>query len=130
MYNTDSGLGTGVTWSVDSSSGLQDRESEEAMPDFTMMVRHRLSRDEATTRIKNLLQDMKDQYAAAIGDIKEEWGPHSVRFSFKTRGHDISGVITVGWFQVKLEGELPQAAMPLQRTIESIIREQAQVLLG
>jgi Putative polyhydroxyalkanoic acid system protein (PHA_gran_rgn) len=100
------------------------------MPDFTMTVRHRLSRDEATKRIKNLLQDVKDQYAADIGAIKEEWGTYSVRCSFKARGHDISGVITVGWFQVKLEGELLQAAMPLRRNIERIIREQAQVLLS
>jgi hypothetical protein len=40
-------------------------------------------------------------------------------------GHDVSGVITVEWFQVKLEGEIPQAAVPLQGTIEHIIREQA-----
>ena len=100
------------------------------MPDFTMTVRHRLSREEATTRIKNLLQEVKDQYASDIGDAKEDWGPYSVHFRCKVRGHAISGVITVGWFQVKLEGELPQVALPLQKSIESIIREQAQVLLS
>jgi hypothetical protein len=109
--------------------GLQDRKSEGVMPAFTMTVRHTLSRDEATTRIKNLLQDVKNRYASDISQIKEEWEPHTVRFSFKVRQHDISGVLTIGWFQVKLEGELPQAAAPLQRTIESIIREQAQALL-
>jgi Putative polyhydroxyalkanoic acid system protein (PHA_gran_rgn) len=129
MYNTDSGLDNRVNRKLDTSSSLQDRESEKAMPDFTMTVRHRLSRDEATTRIKNLLQDVKKQYANDIDDIREEWGPHSLRFSFKATGHDISGVITVGWFQVTLEGEIPQAALPLQRAIENIIREQAQVLL-
>jgi hypothetical protein len=77
------------------------------MPEFTMTVRHRLSRDEATTRIKNLLQDMKAQYANDIDDVREEWGPYALRFSLKARGHDISGVITVGWFQVKLEGGDP-----------------------
>jgi hypothetical protein len=100
------------------------------MAEFTMTVRHRLSRDEATTRIKNLLQDMKARYAHDIDDVREEWGPYALRFSFKARGYDISGVITVGWFQVKLEGQIPQAAMPLQRAIENIIREQAQTLLS
>jgi hypothetical protein len=72
---------------------------------------------------------VKTQYANDIDDVREEWGPYSLRFSFRARGHDISGVVTVGWFQVKVEGEIPQAAMPLQRTIENIIREQAQTLL-
>jgi Putative polyhydroxyalkanoic acid system protein (PHA_gran_rgn) len=130
MYNTDSRLDQAVNPRLDSTSSLWDRESEETMPDFTMAVRHRLSRDDATARIKNLLQDVKEQYAKGIGDIREEWGPYSLRFSFKAIGHDISGVITVGWFQVKLEGEIPQAAVPLQRTIEHIIREQAQMLLS
>jgi Putative polyhydroxyalkanoic acid system protein (PHA_gran_rgn) len=129
MYNTDSGLDNGLNPRLDAPSGLQDRESEETMPDFTMTVRHRLSRDEATTRIKNLLQDVKKQYANNIDEIGEEWGPDSLCFRFKAMGHDISGVITIGWFQVKLEGEIPPAAVPLQRTIESIIREQAQGLL-
>jgi hypothetical protein len=109
---------------------LQDRESEETMPDFTMTVPHRLSRDEATTRIKSLLQAVKQQYADRIDEVREEWGPYSLRFGFKAMGHGISGVISVGWFQVKVEGEIPHAAVPWQRTIENIIREQAQMLLS
>jgi hypothetical protein len=100
------------------------------MPEFTMTVRHRLSREEATTRIKKLLREVKDQYGSDISDVEEDWGPYSVRFRCTVRGQVISGVITVGWFQVKLEGELPQAAVPLQKGIESIIREQARVLLS
>jgi hypothetical protein len=100
------------------------------MPEFTVTVRHRLSRDEATTRIKNLLQDVKNQYANDIDDVREEWEPYALRFSFKARGHAISGVITVGWFQVKLAGEIPQEAVPLQRTIEKVIREQGLMLLS
>ena len=100
------------------------------MPDFAMTVRHRLSREEATTRIKKLLREVRDQYDSDIGDVKEDWDPYAVRFRCTVRGYAISGVITVGWFQVKLEGELPQAIAPLQKGLESIIREQARVLLS
>jgi hypothetical protein len=72
MYNTDSRLDQAVNPRLDSTSSLWHRESEETMPDFTMAVRHRLSRDEATARIKSLLQDVKEQYAKGIEDIREE----------------------------------------------------------
>ena len=99
------------------------------MPAFTLTVRHRLSREEATTRLKTLLHEVKNRYAHDISQLREEWGPYAVRFSFNARGHDISGVLTVGWFQVTLEGELPHAVMPWQSPIERLLREQAQALL-
>jgi hypothetical protein len=66
MYNSDPGLDQGANPRLGSPSRLRDRESEETMPDFTMALHHRLSRDEVTARIKNLLQDVKKQYAKGM----------------------------------------------------------------
>ena len=100
------------------------------MPKLSIVVPHRLSEDEAAARIRNLLADMKRQYAAYFTDLEESWNGNDGRFKVKAMGFNVSGTIDVQPSEVRLDADLPFAAMPFKGRIEQVIREEAERLLA
>jgi hypothetical protein len=100
------------------------------MPKLAMSVPHTLGQEEATQRVKGLLEKVKSRYQGQVSDLHEEWGDHSGQFSFKTFGFNIKGQVAVEPSEVKVEGELPFAAMMFKAKIEQTIREQLDRLMG
>ncbi|MGC4108293.1 MAG: polyhydroxyalkanoic acid system family protein [Thermomicrobiales bacterium] len=100
------------------------------MPKTTVVIPHSLGKDEALTRLKNLLVDMKERHGSQISDLQENWTANGGTFSFKAMGFKISGKMEVSDTDVKIEGEFPWAAKPFQGQIEGAIRERAARLLA
>jgi hypothetical protein len=100
------------------------------MANFKMSVPHKLTQEEAINRIKNLLGDVKTQYAGSIDKLDEEWNGNSNSFSVTAMGFSVSGVLTVFPGEITLAGDLPFAARLFKGKIESIIREKAESLLA
>ena len=94
-----------------------------------MSVSHNLTQDEAVKRVKNLLNDVKTQFADKISDLHEEWDGHTGRFHFSAMGFPVSGTLTVKTSQVEISGNLPFAAMLFKGTIKSAIKDRAETLL-
>lgn len=99
------------------------------MAKLNMTVQHHLTQAEAEKRIKNLLGEVKNQFADKISDLREQWNGPQGTFSFKAMGFDVSGTLTVKSSEVELDGKLPFAAGLFKGKIESKIRERAQQLL-
>ena len=99
------------------------------MPKLNMVVPHGLTQDEAVRRIKNLLDDMKTQFADKVSDLHEEWDGNIGKFNFSAMGFPVSGTLTVKTSQVEISGNLPFAAMFFKGKIESTIRDRAETLL-
>ncbi|MFA6432791.1 MAG: polyhydroxyalkanoic acid system family protein [Candidatus Paceibacterota bacterium] len=95
-----------------------------------MSVPHSLPQGEALLRIKKLLGEVKTQFADKISDLQEQWTGNTGTFSFSAMGFSISGNLTVGQDQVKLDGKLPFAAMFFKGKIEQTVRERAESLLA
>ena len=100
------------------------------MPKLNMSVSHGLTQDEAVKRVKNLLNEMKTQFADQIGDLHEEWDGNTGRFRFSAMGFPVSGTLSVKASQVDISGNLPFAAMFFKGKIESAIKARAETLLA
>src|ERR1035437_7475891 len=100
------------------------------MPKLNMAVSHSLTQDEAVKRIKNLLNDVKTQFADKISGLHEEWDGNMGKFKFLAMGLPGSGTLAVKASQVEISGDLPFAAMLFKGKIESTIRSCAESLLG
>ena len=100
------------------------------MASLNMNVPHRLSRDEATSRIKKMLTDVKEKNADSISDLKESWNNNVGTFSFKAKGFAISGTLTVKEKEIVLDGTIPFAASLFKGKIKEVITEEATKLLS
>ncbi len=105
-------------------------KQEAEMAKLNMSVPHKLSQDEALRRIKNLLGEVKNQFADEISDLREEWNGNMGKFSFSAMGFSMSGTLTVNPSEVELSGNLPFAATFFKGKITSTIRERAETLLA
>ena len=100
------------------------------MPKMNVSVPHSLNPEEAVSRIKNLVGDMKKQFGDRVTDLKEEWTGNNGQFSFKAMGFDVSGTVHVDSNEVRIQGDLPFAASMFKGRIESTIQEKARQLLA
>jgi len=99
------------------------------MPGLKVDIEHSLDQALATERIKGLLNNLKADYGDMIKDLNENWSENSASFSFKVMGMAVAGKLLVSSSKVSLDGQIPFAAVPFKRTIESKIREEAEKLL-
>ena len=100
------------------------------MPKLDMTIPHHLLQGEALKRIKDLLGEMKTEFAGKISDLYEEWNGNTGKFSFSAMGFSVSGTLTVKPSKVELFGKLPFAAIFFKGKIESTIWERAKKLLA
>jgi hypothetical protein len=100
------------------------------MPALDMAVPHKLSRQEAMTRIRGLLQKLKDEQGDRINDLREDWSDSGGKFSFSAMGFQVSGTLDVTPADVRLSANLPFAASFFKGRIEEAIRARASELLA
>ena len=100
------------------------------MATLEMNIPHQLPREEALSRIKNLLSETKKDHGDKIADLTEEWNGNTGVFSFRAKGFDISGTLTVTDSAVELRGKIPFAVSLFKGKITSAINEKASELLA
>jgi hypothetical protein len=94
------------------------------MPKFSVDVPHQLGQEEAKSRVQGLLQRVKDKYQSQVSDLEESWTDNVLTFEFKTYGFKIGGKLTAVADSVKIDGDLPIAAMMFKGRIEQTIRDE------
>ena len=94
------------------------------MPRFAIETPHQLGQDEAVARVKGLLERVKEKYQAQVSDLEETWDGNVLSFRFKTYGFKIGGKLTAEPTGVKIDGDLPIAAMMFKGRIEQTIRDE------
>ncbi|MCX6159080.1 MAG: polyhydroxyalkanoic acid system family protein [Ignavibacteriae bacterium] len=99
------------------------------MPKLEINIPHSLTKDEALTRIKTFLPQLKEQNSDKIKDLEESWNGNTGEFKFKISGFKVSGTLQVGENFVLINGELPFVALLFRSTIEETIRTKAMELL-
>src|SRR6056297_1022585 len=91
------------------------------MPSFNTEVAHQLGQHEATDRLKQFLEKVRERYQDQVGNLSGEWQDSVLKFSLTTYGINVDGVLTVEDRVARLEGKLPFAAMPFRGKIEQSI---------
>jgi hypothetical protein len=100
------------------------------MPKLTVAVPHSLDPQEATKRLQGFLERVRSRYGDQVSDLQEEWGDSSGTFSFKTYGFNVKGTLAVTPGEVRVDGDLPFAAMMFKGRVEQTIRENLERLVS
>lgn len=99
------------------------------MSSLNISIPHNLSKEEALTRIKGLLQQVKEEQANIVSNVKEDWSEDKGQFGFTAMGFDLAGDINVSEDNVEINAELPFAVALFKGRIKEIITEKATALL-
>ncbi|MDR3182454.1 MAG: polyhydroxyalkanoic acid system family protein [Planctomycetaceae bacterium] len=101
------------------------------MPNLSVTHQHKLSQDEATERLKAKRTEIKEKQTYTVSDLKEVWtSPYSLDFSFKILGFSVTGSVESQESAVCITIDLPVAAMMMQGTIESQVRQELAKVLA
>ena len=100
------------------------------MPKSTVSVNHSLGKDRALEILKEFLPKLRDKFEGQVSDLEEAWEGSKLNFSFKTFGFKINGNMDVEDDQVKLEQNLPLAAMMFKGKVEEAVRGELNKLLS
>lgn len=100
------------------------------MPSSTVKVPNPLSKQEALQRIQGMLAGLQEKGGDQITDLQETWTQDGGSYSFKVRGHEVSGVLKVGEDEVEIDLSYPMAARPFKGKIESMLRDRTEALLA
>jgi putative polyhydroxyalkanoate system protein len=99
------------------------------MPKFNVTVPHSLSKEDATRRLEQFVQVLRDKFQDQVSDLEQTWEGDDLKFRFKTYGIQLSGKIAVTDNVLVMDGDLPFTAMMFKGKIESAIREQLERLV-
>ena len=100
------------------------------MPRVSFETSHTLSREDATRRLQEKASSLKDTYQGQFSDLHENWNGNTFSFGLKVMGMQISGTGTVDASQVKVDVEVPLAAMMFKGTIQSRVNQELGDLLA
>ncbi len=100
------------------------------MPKLSLSLTHSLSPDEATARIRGLVDEMRAAHPDYARDIRDSWDGPSGRFEGSVMGFKVSGELTVAAGSVEITASYPFMASPFKGKIESMIRETGEKILG
>ena len=96
------------------------------MPHLALEVPHTLGREEATRRLKEQAAKARDQ----VTELEEQWKDHTLAFRFKAMGFGVSGTMAVEDAAVKIDVNLPLAAIVAKGMIEQQLREKITGVLA
>ena len=100
------------------------------MASLSVDVPHQLPKEEALTRIKKLLGNLKQEQKEYISNVQENWVGNKGNFSFTVKGFDCSGTIIVNDTNVDIDSKVPFAVSLFKGKITSMIKEKARELLA
>jgi hypothetical protein len=93
-------------------------------------VFHKLTKEEATRRMKSLVDTLKEEYAGEIDHADINWGDHGADFRLKARGYTIDGTGYVTMDQVVVDLDLPFMLRMFSSKVEKPVREAIEKTLS
>lgn len=100
------------------------------MRSIQVTVHHKLSEQEALSRIKHLLTKLKHDHKDKVSNINEEWHAKHGKFSFTVLGFDLSGSVDLHPGSIEIHGKVPLAVSIFRGKIKEVIKEKANELLA
>ena len=90
-----------------------------------IVIDHNLPQDKAIICAGKIFKDLSEKYEDEFSGLEQKTENNIILFSFRIRGMNIFGTITVNENNVLIESKLPFAARIFQGLIENKIRENA-----
>ena len=99
------------------------------MPRLSLEISHALGLEEATQRLKDKFAAALTEHRERLSEVRQQWTDHSLAFAFQAMGMAVSGHLAVAPETVKLDADLPLAAMFFKGAIEDRLRREVGRLL-
>ena len=74
---------------------------------LSISIPHRLTQEEARTRLQNGIADLRTKHAGQLANVQEQWDGNRMNFSLKAAGQSLTGRLEVLPDAVKLDVDLP-----------------------
>ncbi|MCI0361367.1 MAG: polyhydroxyalkanoic acid system family protein [Planctomycetaceae bacterium] len=100
------------------------------MAGFHVSVPHALGHEAALVRVQKFLDDVRENYAAHMSDVRGQWNGNRLEFGFSATGLPVQGTLVVDDAAVHVSGPLPLAALLFRGKIEQTIRQELEKLLS
>jgi hypothetical protein len=100
------------------------------MPKINLSVPHQLGQDEAKSRVSKLIAETRGQFGDRVTDLEEAWTGNLDAFRFRAMGLAVDGQLEVLPAEVRIDINLPWAALPFKSRVESEILKHARELLA
>lgn len=100
------------------------------MSTLNLQIPHQLPKEEALGRIKNLLNNLREEQKQMVSNVSEKWEGDTGNFSFSAKGFDLAGKIQVNPSHVEITADLPFALSFFKGMISSVITSKAKELLS
>lgn len=100
------------------------------MSSLNLNIPHNLSKEEALSRIKNLLAKLKEDQKDVVTNVQENWQGNKGSFSFKAKGFNLAGGIVVNDSNVEINSDLPFAVSFFKGAISDMITKKTKELLA
>lgn len=93
-------------------------------------VKHNFTQKTATDCAENIFKNLSEKFKDEFSDLKQERNENVIDFSFKIRGMNVKGKMTISENEVTVESRLPFAARIFQGLIENKIKENAEDMMA
>ena len=93
-------------------------------------IHHKLSQQEALSRIKNLFTKLKQEQKDKISGIKEDWNNETLQFQFTVLRFTVSGSLAVHPSSIEMAADVPFAIFLFRSKIKEVIRTKAKELFS
>lgn len=100
------------------------------MAALNLSVPHCLGKAEAQVRLERFLDNIRQQHAAELNDVRGGWTANVLEIELDIRGIGVSGRMIVEETHIHVSGPLPLAALFFRGRIEQTIRDELLKALG
>ena len=100
------------------------------MPKLTASIPHRLTRQEARSRIQSEIAKLRQQHGHLLHGVHETWTGDRLDFSLSAMGQSVAGNLLVGDHAVDIEVELPWLLAMLAGPIKQRVEREGRLLLS
>lgn len=100
------------------------------MANFNMTIRHSQPAEEAVRRIKNVLAELKKQFADKISGLEENWNGNVCEINLSAMGFSGTATLTVRQTEIEIAGDIPFPASMFKGKIEAMLREKLGQILS
>lgn len=100
------------------------------MAGFHVSVSHSLGHEAALARVQKFLDDVRQDYANQVSEVRGQWSGNRLDFGFSVAGLAVEGTLIVEDAAVHVSGPLPLAALLFRGKVEQTIRQELEKLLA
>ena len=104
--------------------------SDAARKTVTITCPHRLSREEARSRIQSGIGQARAQFAGQLAGVEERWNDYRMDFRVSVLGQGLTGRVDVLAEAVRIDIDLPWVLAMLAEKIRGQVQQRATKLLG